>query len=168
MNTLNTLSTQSHFDLPDVRFASWLELALSAASSRWPELSTRVVVRLLDLQGSQAWWGVTLDERWLRGGNGAITIFDSLPAADRFLRLLKVKCFNIGKHCDADPCVEGQAQEVYTLGDRCNHCQRGACEAALGQHIFHCPQLSQRRLSASSTFMAHPPQHATARVGQAA
>ena len=52
---------------------------------------------------------MTLDDRWLRGNNGAVTIFDSLPAADRFLRLLKVKRFNLGRHCEHGPFAAGQA-----------------------------------------------------------
>lgn len=149
--------SQSHSGLAHLSFVSWLELALSGVSQRCHELGARVVVHLIDLRGSQAWWGVTLDDRWLRGNNGAVTIFDSLPAADRFLRLLKVKRFNIGKHCEHGPFAAGQAEEVYTLGDHCRRCKRGSCGATRGQEIFHCPQLSQRRLAMSGDFPVRPP-----------
>lgn len=161
---MHTTSLPNRPDLADLRFVSWLELALSGVSLRWQEQVARVVVRLMDLQGSQAWWGVTLDDRWLRGNTGAVTIFDSLHAADRFLRLLKVRRFNIGEHCEHGPFIAGHGQEVYTLGDRCSHCQRGDCEATSDQAIFHCPQLSLRRLAMNSDLPARPPQCHAARA----
>ncbi|MBB1075937.1 hypothetical protein HUU62_16150 [Rhodoferax sp. 4810] len=132
--------------LTDVRFVSWLELAWSAMSSRCHELGTRVVVRLTDFQGSKAWWGITLDGRWLRGNNGALTIFDSVSAADRFLRLLKVDRFNIGESCEQDRFVVTQAQEVYTLGSRNSSAQRGRGGNASGPAVFQRLQISQQRL----------------------
>lgn len=124
-----------------------MELAHMAANLRWQDLGTRVVVRLLDLQGSRAWWGITLDDRWLRSSNGAITIFDSLPAADRFLRLLKVERFMIGEHCEHALFISGQDQEVYTLGERCGTCDRKQCGAAINQDVFQCLELTQHRLA---------------------
>lgn len=140
-----------HTGLRHLRFISWLEMAQAGVSLPCLELGKRVIVRLMDLQGSQAWWGVTLDDRWLRGSHGTVTIFDSLPAASRFLQLLKVNRFNIGEHCEHGPLVAGQAHEVYTLGDHCKNCHRATCGAAPGEEIFPCLQLSQRRLS-----MSHP------------
>ncbi len=130
----------------DPRFVSWLELAWLAMSPRCQVLDTRVVVRLMDLQGSQAWWGVTLDGRWLRGNNGALTIFDAVPAAERFLRLLKVQRFTIGEHCERDGFVATKAQEVYTLGGSSSRAQRGADGSTAGKKGLPCLQLSQRRL----------------------
>ena len=74
------------------------------------------------------------------------------------MRLLKINRFNIGEHCEHGPLVAGQAQEVYTLGEHCNRCQRGTCGAAPGQEIFHCPQLSQRRMDLNGDFTACQPQ----------
>lgn len=124
-----------------------MDLAHLAANQLWQGLGNRVVVRLLDLQGSRAWWGVTLNNRWLRASSGAITIFDSLPAADRFLRLLKVDRFMIGEHCEHGLFIAGQAQEVYTLGHGCHACDRTQCGAAIDQDIFQCLQLTQHRLA---------------------
>lgn len=155
MNT--TCKRYNHQEQPglaDLRFVSWLELAHSGVLLSRQELGARVVVRLMDLQASQAWWGITLDDRWLRGSDGAVTIFDSLSAANRFLRLLKVSRFDIGEHCEHSPMVAGQSQEVYTLGDHCSSCQRGTCDAAPGQEIFHCLQLSQRRVAMGGDFAA--------------
>lgn len=124
---------QSIPGLVDFGFVSWLELAYAGASLSWRILVSRVVVRLMALQYSQAWWGVTLHDRWLRGGNGAVTIFVSLPAVDRFLRLLNANRFNVGEHCEHGLMVAGQAQEVYPLSDCCRRCQRDSCGAAHGQ-----------------------------------
>lgn len=166
MNT--SFIRRPHSDLPDLRFISWLEMAHAGLSLSWKELSARVVVRLMDLQGSRAWWGVTLDDRWLRGSGGAVTIFDSLPAAGRFLRLLKVNRFNISEHVEHGPLVAGEAQEVFTLGDRCKRCQRSACDAAPEQDIFRCPEISQRRPSMKGNFTACQPQRHASPVPGAA
>jgi len=138
--------TRHPLGLADLRFISWMELANLAAKLHWQELGTRVVVRLLDLQGNRAWWGITLDERWLRASNGAVTVFDSLPAADRFLRLLKIERFTVGEHCQHALFVAGDAQEVYTLGDRCSTCDHARCSGGIQQDIFQCLQLTERRL----------------------
>lgn len=159
---------QPRSDLSDLCFISWLEMAHSGVLLPLDELGARVVVRLMDLQGSQAWWGVTMDGRWLRGSHGAVTIFDSLSAASHFLRLLKVNRFTIGEHCEYGPFVAGQAQEVYTLGDQCKNCQRGTCDATPGEEIFHCLQLSQRRLAMSDQSAASQMQHHAAPVLMAA
>lgn len=108
----------------DVRFTSWLALAWSAVSPGGQSSGAGVVVRLMATPGRrQSWWGITLDDRWLRGGNGAVTIFDSLPAAEQFLLLLKVARFSIDDQCEYGHVVAGQAQEVYALGDGCNLCK---------------------------------------------
>lgn len=53
----------------NLRFASWLELACLARSPGDQPSSAYVVVRLMDQHGRrQAWWGMTLNDRWLRGG----------------------------------------------------------------------------------------------------
>ena len=144
---VTTKKTTHACGLADLRFASWMELAHLAANLRWQDLGTRVVVRLLDLQGNRAWWGVTMNNRWLRASNGAVTIFDSLLAADRFLRLLKVDRFMIGEHCEHALFIAGQAQEVYTLGQGCRACDRTQCGAAIHQDIFQCLHLTQQRLA---------------------
>jgi hypothetical protein len=129
-----------------MQFITWLELAVSAISSRLHKVGATVVVHLMDIEGSQAWWGVTLGDRWLRGSNGALTVFDSLPAANLFLRLLKVDRFKIGEHCQRDAGLVWPDHEVFTMGDKCKRCSAQDCPGRQGQDIFQCQQQTQKLL----------------------
>jgi len=127
-----------------MQFITWLELAVSAISSRLHKVGATVVVHLMDIEGSQAWWGVTMGDRWLRGSNGALTVFDSLPAANLFLRLLKVDRFKIGEHCQRDAGLVWQDHEVFTMGDKCKSCSAQVCPGRQGQDLFQCQQQTQK------------------------
>lgn len=105
---------------------TWLELAMSVVSPQWRKAEAEVVVRPVDMDQGVARWGITQEGRWLCGGDGLLTVFDSLAAASRFLDLLKVDRFTLGDPCDGDAWV---------------------CE----QDDFQCFRLAQRRLAACNS-----------------
>lgn len=98
----------------------WLELAVS---SRWQ--GAIAAVHPIDLDQHQPCCGVTVDQRWLCGSDGALTLFDSISAATRFLNLLNVERIAKGGRRD---CViaEQKTLQCFQLGAKgitaCNKC----------------------------------------------
>jgi hypothetical protein len=78
-------------NIEDEPAIKWLELAVS---SRWRD--SLAAVHLLTLSEGSSCFGVTLDGRWLRSSDGALTCFDSMAAATRFLQLLNVNSVAVG------------------------------------------------------------------------
>jgi hypothetical protein len=72
---------------PDGPIISWLEMAMLAKS---PYDAAEVAIRAVRLGESQPCFGVTYQQRWLCGNDGALTYFDSAAAATRFLSLLSI------------------------------------------------------------------------------
>jgi hypothetical protein len=85
----------------------WLELAISP---RWQEVGAVATVQAMHRDGGHSCFGITLDQRWLCSSEGALTVFDSLAAAIRFLKLLNVDPRTDGGHCDAPSSDPGQFQ----------------------------------------------------------
>jgi hypothetical protein len=102
----------------------WLELA---ASSRWRDATA--AVHTLNLNKHQACRGVTIEQRWLSGCDGTLTVFDSMPTATRFLRLLNVDRFSNGGHHDLD-IAQLDAFQCYKTGAHgispCTRCKMKA------------------------------------------
>jgi hypothetical protein len=77
----------------------WLELAISP---RWQEEGTVAAVHPMQVGERQPCFGITLDQRWLCSSDGALTIFDSMAAATRFLQLLNMDRLARGGRCDLE------------------------------------------------------------------
>lgn len=103
----------------------WLELAVS---QRWQEQEAVVAVHPIAVAERQPCFGVTLDQRWLCGSDGALTFFDSVEAATRFLHLLKIDRLAMGGRRDCDA-TESAAFQCLQLGAKglttCNKCGAG-------------------------------------------
>lgn len=72
---------------PESPIISWLEMAMLAKT---PDNAADVVIRTIELGESRPCYGVTYQQRWLCGNDGALTYFDSAKAATRFLSLLSI------------------------------------------------------------------------------
>lgn len=100
----------------------WLELAIS---HRWQAQGATAAVHPVAVDPRQPCFGVTLDQRWLCGSDGALTFFDSVEAATRFLHLLKIDRLAMGGRRDCDG-MEGDAFQCLRLGAKgltaCNKC----------------------------------------------
>jgi hypothetical protein len=83
----------------DKPIIKWLELAISP---RWQEEDAVAAVHPLHLSEPQPCFGVTLDHRWLCSSDGALTVFDSMAAATRFLHLLNMDRLTMGGRRDGE------------------------------------------------------------------
>lgn len=72
----------------DKRVVKWIDLALSSRRQ-----DVVAAVHPIALHENRPCVAVTLDQRWLCGSDGALTFFDSMSAATRFLSLLRVNRF---------------------------------------------------------------------------
>ena len=97
-------------------YITWLQLAARFASPSAQTGGPAILVRPIDLDKRRPAFGVTVDQKWLRGGDGAFTLFDSLAAATRFLRLLKVDRIAFGH--DTEDVVKGGAFRCFGLNAR--------------------------------------------------
>ena len=79
------------------RILGWLELAV--LSRRHDGIA---VLHAVDRGNAQPCCGVTVDQRWLCGNDGAMTFFDSLASATRFLSLLNVPRIATGGSRDSN------------------------------------------------------------------
>jgi hypothetical protein len=66
---------------------------------RWPEIAAgparlqkavRAAVFPVIVEQGERCFGVSIDQRWLRGSQGELTFFDTIAAASRFLQLVKL------------------------------------------------------------------------------
>ncbi|MFA6312212.1 MAG: hypothetical protein WCV99_08670 [Sterolibacterium sp.] len=75
----------------------WLELAVA---TRWH--GGIAALHAIEFGEHRSCYGVTVDQRWLCGLDGLLTLFDALPTAARFLQLLKVDRIAKGgrRECD--------------------------------------------------------------------
>jgi len=110
----------------------WLELT---ASSKWR--GAIASVHPINLDEHQLCYGVTVEQHWLCDSDGALTIFESMSAATRFLHLLNMD--RIGKGGSRDRNELGHAAfQCFQLTARglkaCNKCRVGNRVCAQG----HC------------------------------
>ena len=103
---------------------TWLELAVSP---RWQTNGSTAVVHPVTHFRHKSCFGISLDRHWLCSNEGQMTVFDSLPAATRFLSLLKIENIAHGELRD----IPEQADfQCYRLGSRgltsCNKCSSPA------------------------------------------
>jgi hypothetical protein len=103
----------------------WLELAIS---SRWQEEGAVASVHPMRVGERQPCYGITLDQRWLCSSDGALTVFDSMAAATRFLGLLNMDHLAVERRGESelpesDPC------QCFHLDDKgltvCRKCRAG-------------------------------------------
>lgn len=103
----------------------WLELA---GATRAQKEGAVAAVHTIDLDERQPCFGVTLDQRWLCGSDGALTFFDSMAAASRFMRLLNVDRLANGGDSNCDV-TRQDAFQCFQLGaegiSTCNKCRFG-------------------------------------------
>lgn len=118
---------------------TWLELAMSAVSPRWQE-GAGVIVRPIDMGRSKPCFGITHGQRWLRGSDGALTVFDSLAAATLFLHLLKVERVTLGEPLDD---AEEWEQETFNCcrleGRRFEVCENQRCSPGMARVLVCRP-----------------------------
>jgi hypothetical protein len=113
---------RGHGDKPIIK---WLELAISP---RWQEEGRVAAVHPMGVGERQPCFGITLDQRWLCSSDGALTIFDSMAAATRFLQLLKMDRLAMGGDC-AFEAVESDPFQCFHLDANgltvCRKCRAG-------------------------------------------
>lgn len=109
----------------DRQIVNWLELAVS---TRWQKEGTVAALHPMGADEQRPCFGVTLEERWLCGSNGARTFFDSIPAATRFLHLLSLDSLALGGGSDRDLSAREPLQ-CFRLGPAgltlCGKCRNG-------------------------------------------
>jgi hypothetical protein len=66
---------------------TWPEIA--GGPARHQKAATAAVFPVVVEHGERC-FGVSIDQRWLRGSRGELTFFDSIAAASRFLQLVKM------------------------------------------------------------------------------
>lgn len=84
----------------------WLELSVSGA---WKKGGATMTVHPVNVGRDRQCYALALGQRWVCGSDGALTFFDSVTAAGRFLELLNVDDYAQGDGCDGaslarDPC----------------------------------------------------------------
>jgi hypothetical protein len=94
---------------------TWLELAVLTQRQR--QDGEPVLVHPLILVENKPHFAMTLNRRWLCGGDGALTVFDSTAAASRFLQLLKVDRHAIEECCDCEV-PKHSALQCFQLGPK--------------------------------------------------
>ena len=110
----------------DRTIVKWVDLAVLKGSH---EGSGIAEVCPMEFDDRQRCFGVTLDHHWLCGSDGALTFFDSLLAASRFLRLLDVD-HQAMDGCNDCAVSDNQAFQCFQLGAQggltaCNKCHIG-------------------------------------------
>lgn len=89
------------------KIATWLEVA-AAAHSRDKRVSLRVhpLVQAADetprKRMDKAYYGITVDGRWLHSSNGRLTVLRGLTAVDRFTHLIKMPAYESGEPAQID------------------------------------------------------------------
>lgn len=89
------------------KIATWLEVA-AAAHSRDKRVSLRVhpLVQAADetprKRRDKAYYGITVDGRWLHSSNGRLTVLRGLTAVDRFTHLIKMPAYESGEPVQID------------------------------------------------------------------
>lgn len=75
----------------------WLELAVASRRN-----GAIAALHSIEFDEHRSCYGVTVDQRWLCGLDGMLMLFDALPAATRFLRILRVARIAKGgwRECD--------------------------------------------------------------------
>lgn len=110
----------------DVPTIKWLELAISP---RWQEEdAVAATVHPIPAGGHQPCFGITLSQRWLCSSDGALTIFDSLAAASRFLQLLNIDRLATGGRRDFET-LQSDPFQCFHLDAKgltvCRQCRAG-------------------------------------------
>lgn len=111
----------------------WIELA---ASPRWSRAD--VNVQPMNRGNIGPCYGVTVDKRWLCGNTGAVTCFQSMAAALRFLNLLNIEHYMVVTdavsrlHSDDFQCFQLQSNGL----SPCSACSDGHKALALAQREY--------------------------------
>ena len=96
----------------NIPIITWLELAVS---SRWQKDGSTAIVHPVRHCLHRPCLGISLNQHWLCSNEGQLTVFDSLPAATRFLNLLKIDNIVPGEPRDVPEHTDFQC---YSLGSR--------------------------------------------------
>lgn len=75
------------------RNATWLELAVAPD---WRRTKSRIRVHAVAGRTNNC-YAISMDDRWLCIGSGALTVFRGLSAALHFLKLLRIEDFEPGE-----------------------------------------------------------------------
>lgn len=78
----------------DKPLIDWLQWALSPVLCKEGAEAT---VYPMSLHDQKPCFAMTIDQRWLRGGDGTLTLFDSLAAVAHFLELININGFAHGE-----------------------------------------------------------------------
>lgn len=93
-------------------FLTWMKSAIAPILHRG---SREATVHPMSVPGGKPCFAVTIDQCWLCGDDGALTLFDSLAAAAHFLNLLNIEGFAHG-----EPSARGieldEARQCFQLG----------------------------------------------------
>ena len=96
------------------RPATWLEVA---GSPQWGAQDAKV--RIHPVAGPKGeCYALTLDNRWVCGTNGGVTLFHGLGAVVRFLQLAHVNDFEAGEQTDLSACMASGVQCLAVRGGR--------------------------------------------------
>lgn len=115
----------------------WAELILSLLSRSERPSAT---VHPLDAKGDEPCFALSIDKQLLCGADGRIALFDSLPAAARFLAMINVQGFSYGEFPGRD-LAERMARQCFQLGKHgltaCRECAwRDAVRPAPAKECF--------------------------------
>lgn len=136
----------------NMRFITWLELAALAATPAQPTSNAALALRPILANGQQRCLGVTLNDRWLRGHDGRLTVFDTLGSASRFLQLLKLDHFSMGGLYDGIGL--GHIQCFRLNGQQLSSCDTELHEAAVSRANGRSAGRMRRRGEANQKFLA--------------
>ncbi|HRP95226.1 MAG TPA: hypothetical protein PL143_03160 [Rhodocyclaceae bacterium] len=87
----------------DGKVATWLEMVVAPG---WRK--TRTVPRLHPILGTgerccscpETCYAVSVEGRWLCSNNGRLTVLRGLPAAERFIQLVRLESYETGEPAD--------------------------------------------------------------------
>lgn len=139
----------------NMRFITWLELAASAASPATPAqqaTSAAIALRPILVNGQQRCLGVTMNDRWLRGHDGRLTVFDALGSASRFLQLLKLDHFSMGGLYDG--IALGHIQCFRLNGSQLSTCDSHPHETVVSRAGYRSPEKAPAKKQAIKKFLA--------------
>lgn len=88
----------------DGKVATWLEMVVAPS---WRK--TRTVPRLHPILGTgvrcscaEACYAVSVEGRWLCSNNGRLTVLRGLPAAERFMQIVRHESYETGEPAEFD------------------------------------------------------------------
>ncbi|HRM68543.1 MAG TPA: hypothetical protein PLO71_03860 [Thauera phenylacetica] len=102
------------------KVATWLEVA-TAAHARDKHVSVRVhpltqaAGEVPSKRRDKAYYGITVDGRWLHSNNGRLTVLRGLKAVERFADLIKAPAYEPGEPVQIDVDC-GKTSHCITVG----------------------------------------------------